>query len=71
MVDAYALAAALEWLGKRGDQLWGELIAGVLDREHHSLGMRGGRDPHGALVGQVVDDRVVHEICSHLQQERV
>jgi hypothetical protein len=30
-----------------------------------------GRDPHGALFRQVVDDRVVHEIRGHLQQERV
>ena len=65
------LGAALKRLGKRGDQLWGELLAGVLDREHHALGVNAGRDPHGALVGQVVDDRVVHEVRGHLQQERV
>ena len=69
VVGADALGAALKRLGKRGDQLWGELLAGVLDREHHSLGVNAGRDPHGALVGQVVDDRVVHEVRRHLQQE--
>ena len=70
VVGAYALRAALKRLGKRGDQLWGELFAGVLDGEHHTLGMSAGRDPHGALFGQVVDDRVVHEVRRHLQQER-
>src|SRR5438105_2607517 len=32
-VGAYALGAALKWLGKPGNQLWGELLAGVLDSE--------------------------------------
>src|SRR3954471_8401590 len=31
MVADSAFAAALERLGDRGDQLWGELLAGVLD----------------------------------------
>ena len=70
VVGAYAFAAALKRLGKRGDQLWGELLAGVLDSEHHALGVNAGRDPHGALFRQVVDDRVVHEVRRHLQQER-
>ena len=70
VVAAYALGAALKRLGKRGDQLWGELLAGVLDGEHHAVGVRAGRDPHAALLGQVVDDRVVHEVRRHLQQER-
>ena len=33
--------------------------------------MTAGRDPHGALFGQVVDDRVVHQVRRHLQQERM
>ncbi len=33
--------------------------------------MNAGRDPHGALFGQVVDDRVLHEVRRQLQQERV
>jgi hypothetical protein len=70
VVGAYALGAAPKRLGKRGSQLWGELLAGVLDGEHHSLGVSAGRDPHGAVFSQVVDDRVVHEVRSHLQQER-
>ena len=49
----------------------GELLAGVLDGELHALGVSAGRDPHGALVRQVVDDRVVHEVRRQLQQERV
>jgi hypothetical protein len=68
---AYAFGAATERLGKHGSQLSSELLAGVLDGEHHALGVNAGRDPHGALFGQVVDDRVVHEVRSHLQQERV
>ncbi len=35
---ACALRAALEWLGERGNRLWGELFAGVLDN-HHSAGL--------------------------------
>src|SRR4029453_14294926 len=31
MVPAYAFRAALKRLGKRGNQLWSELLAGVLD----------------------------------------
>jgi hypothetical protein len=71
VVGAYAFGAALKRLDKRGNQLWGELLAGVLDGEHHALGVSAGRDPHGALFRQVVDDRVVHEVRSQLQQERV
>ena len=71
VVGAYAVGAATKPLDKRGNQLWGELLAGVLDGEHHGLGVSAGRDPHRALFGPVVDDRVVHEIRGHLQQERV
>src|SRR5437764_481814 len=70
VVGAYAFAAPLKRLGKRGSQLWGELLAGVLDGEHHARGVSAGRDPYGALFRQVVDDRVVHEVRSHLKQER-
>src|SRR5215203_5411890 len=35
------------------------------------LGLNAGRDPHGALFSQIVDDRVVHEIRTQLHQERV
>ena len=71
VVGAYAFGAALKRLDERGHQLWGECLAGVLDREHRSLGANAGRDPHGALFRQVVDDRVVHEVRRHLQQERM
>ena len=71
VVDAYAFGAAKKRLGKRGNYLWGELLAGVLDGEHPALGVNAGRDPHRALFMQVVNDRVVHEIRRHLQQERV
>jgi hypothetical protein len=67
----YPSSAALKRLDNRGNQLRGELLAGVLDREHHSLGVNAGRDPHGALFRQIVDDRVVHEVRGHLQQEGV
>ena len=63
--------SAKKRLGKRGDYLWGELLAGVLDGELHTLGVSVGRDPHGAVSREVVDDRVLHEVRRHLQQERV
>src|SRR5919199_2972163 len=71
VVTAYAFGAATKRLAKRGNYLWGELLAGVLDSEHHTLGVNAGGDPHGALFRQVVDDRVVHEVRRQLQQERV
>ena len=71
VVGAYAFGAALKRLGKRGNQLWSDLLAGVLDSEHHSLGVNAGRDPHDALFRQVVVDRVVHEVRSQLQEEWV
>src|SRR5919108_90384 len=71
VVGAYAFRAALKRLDKRGNYLWGELLAGVLDSEHHTLGVNAGRDPHGALFRQIVDDRVVHEVRTQLQQERM
>src|SRR5262249_33908946 len=71
MVGAYAFGAALKRLRKRGSELRGELLAGVLDGEHCSVGVSSRRDPHGALVRLVVDDRVVYEVRSQLQQERV
>ena len=71
VVGAYAFGAAKERLGERGNDVWGELLAGVLDGEHRTLGVNAGRDPDGALVGQVVDDRVVYEVRAQLQQERV
>jgi hypothetical protein len=45
-----------------GDRLCGELLAGVLDTEHHTSGVNAGRDPHAATLGQIVDDRVVHKV---------
>jgi hypothetical protein len=71
VVGAYAFGAAKKRLGKRGNYLWSELVAGVLDSEHRTLGVNAGGDPHGALFGQIVDDRVVHEVRAQLQQERV
>ena len=71
VAGAYAFGAALKRLEKRGNQLWRELLAGVLDGERHSLGVKAGSDTHRALFRQVVDDRVVHEVRNQLQQERV
>jgi hypothetical protein len=71
VVGAYAFGAALKRLGQRGDQVRCERFARVLDPELHRLGVRGGRDPHGAVFRQVVDDRVVHEVRRHLQHERM
>ena len=46
-----------------------ERRAGVLDVERHTVGVLARRDPHAALVGQVVDDRVVDEVRHQLQQK--
>ena len=62
--------AALERLDERGDQLAGELLAGVLDGEHRRPASHAGGDPHAAALGEVVDDRVVHEVRRQLLQER-
>src|SRR6266581_6173860 len=66
VVGADASGAAKKRLGKRGNQLWCELLAGVLDGELHTLVMSAGRDPDGALLGQVVDDRVLYEVRGKL-----
>src|SRR5438067_1662884 len=58
-------------LGSRGDGLWGEVIAAVCDGEHSAAASNACRDPDAASVGQVVDDRVVHEVRSELEQECV
>jgi hypothetical protein len=71
VVGVYALGAALKRLDKGGDRLVVELLAGVLDSEHHMLRVNAGRDPYGALLGQVMDDRVVHEVRRQLEQERL
>src|SRR5215216_5207333 len=69
VVGAYAFGAAPERFGEGPDQLWAELVAGVLDREHDGLGADGGADLHGAVCREVVDDGVVQEVRSHLQQK--
>jgi len=71
VVGAHAFGAAKKRLGEHRHELWGELLAGVLDGEHDPLGMSAGRDPDRAPFGQVVDDRVVHEVRAQLQQERL
>ena len=38
VVGVYAFGAANKWLDKRGNYLWGELLAGVLDSQHTLLG---------------------------------
>ena len=70
VVTANARGAALERLGQCANELRGELLAGVLDGELDAPGVSAGRDPHGAVFGQVVHDRVVHEVCGQLPQER-
>jgi hypothetical protein len=71
VVGACTFGAAKERLGERGNEAWGELPAGVLDGEHRALRVSAGRDPDGAPFGQVVDDRVDHEVRRQLQKERV
>src|SRR3954451_20717920 len=60
LLGADASGAATERLDERGHPLRGELLAGVLDGENHTLGGPAGRHPYGAALGEVVDDRVVH-----------
>jgi hypothetical protein len=62
VVGAYAFGAALERFGECRDQLWADLPTGVFDGEHDGLGTDGGVDLHGAMFGEVVDDRVVQEV---------
>jgi len=71
VVGAYAFGAALERFGERGDHLWSEFLAGVLDRQDHGVGLCARGEPHGAAMRQVVDDRVLDEVRRHLEQERV
>src|SRR6478736_4159729 len=71
IVPAGASSAALKRLGECRDQLWTELVAGVLDHEHDGLGAVGGADLHAAVLGDVVDDRIVQKVRSQLQQECV
>ena len=71
MVTAYAFGTALERFGERRDQLWSELVAGVLHSEHDGLGADGRVDLHDAVLGEIVDDGIVQEVRGHLQQESV
>jgi hypothetical protein len=68
-VDAFG--AAPERLREGRDQVRIELLARVLDGERHAPALSARPDPHGALIWQFVDDRVVQEVRGHLQQERV
>ena len=71
MVTADAFGAPLERFGERRDQLWRERVAGVLHGERDGLGAGGGGDLHGAVLGEVVDDGVVHQVRGQLEQQRV
>jgi hypothetical protein len=71
VVGMCAFGPAKERLAERGHDLWGELLAGVLDGKHGALGVDAGREPDGALFTQVVDDCVVNQVRTQLQQERV
>lgn len=71
MATAYAFGALLERFGEGRDQLWSELLAGVLDSEHDGPGADGGAELHSAVFGEVVDDGVVEKVGGQLQQERV
>jgi hypothetical protein len=70
VVGAGPFGTPLKRLDQRGHQVCGELPAGVLDGEPHGPGADAGPDPDAALVGQVVDDRVVYEVRRQLQEQR-
>jgi hypothetical protein len=40
---------------------WGERLTGVLDAEHHILGIDAGRDPHRTPFWKIVNDRVLQD----------
>ena len=71
VVRVYPIASTLKPFDEGGDQPWREHLARVLDIEHHSVGLDAGRNPHSSLLGEIVDDRVVHEVRRQLQQERL
>ncbi len=68
VVGVDPLGAAPEGFGEGRDEPRGERLAGVLHRQHDARGPDAGVHPHTAL-GQVVDDRVLHEVGGQLQQE--
>jgi hypothetical protein len=70
VLGAHAFGAAAKRLNKCGNHLPGELFAGVFDSEDHTIGVNARGDPHRAVVRQIVDDRVVHEVRRRLQQQR-
>jgi hypothetical protein len=71
LIGADPLGAALERLGQRGGELRFDPLAGVLDGQAHRAWVQAGRDPHRPVLRQIVDDRVVHEVRRHLQQQRM
>ena len=71
VIGVYAFRAPLKRLGKGGNQLRSKVLPGVLDREHHILGVNVGSDPYGAVLGKIVDDGVVYEVRRQLEQERL
>jgi hypothetical protein len=71
LVAAGAFGPALERFGECRYEPWRELLPGVLDREHHRVGADAGRDLHGAVLGEVVDDGIVQQVRRHLQKESV
>ena len=72
VVGADAFGAALERLDERGDQLRGELLAGVLDREHHTLGRRTLVVTHTVpCSGRLWTIALCTRFVRQLQQERV
>jgi len=68
---SYAFGAALKRRDKRGNHVCADRLAGVSTVSATLSGMTTGRDPHGALFRQVVDDCVVAEVRAQLQQQRV
>ncbi len=72
VVGADAVGAATERLDQRGHQLAGVSCSPVFSTvSSDGPARRWSCDPHRAVLGQVVDDRVVHEVRRHLQQQGV
>ena len=62
LVGTDAFGTALEPLGEGGHPGRREPFAGVLDHQGGRRRILGRTDPHHALIGPVVDDRIVNEV---------
>lgn len=70
LVAANARGSPPERFGQRRYQLRAQPFTAVLDAQLDELGARRCGDLHGATIGEVVNDGIVHEVRHHLQEQR-